>query len=281
MSNWKQTFAQTSFRFIDHSKSNQQHTALDAFAIDDALALSVGTGASPSTVRVWTHDQTVVLGISDARLPYIADGVNWLQQQGYQSVVRNSGGLAVVLDKGVLNISLLLTGAESIGIHQGYQIMVAFIKEIFSNDTTAIEAYEVTGSYCPGDYDLSINGQKFAGISQRRIRNGMAVQIYLSIEADHQARARLIKGFYQRGLRGESGKYTYPTIEPDTMEALATILNKPLTVDTVIEKIQQHLLTLTNQLVFNDLTEDEQAIYQKRRQQMIDRNKKALGNLFY
>jgi lipoate-protein ligase A len=39
-------------------------------------------------------------------------------------------------------------------------------------------------SYCPGKFDLSIDGKKFAGISQRRVRGGIAVQIYLCVEGN-------------------------------------------------------------------------------------------------
>lgn len=281
MSDWKTLFHKDQFRFIDHTNSIETVTALDAFAVDDALALSVEKGASPTTMRIWTHDQTVVLGIPDARLPFIKEGVSWLNQQGYQAVVRNSGGLAVVLDKGVMNITLLFADGNKIGIHEGYQMMVGFIQELFADYTDQIKAFEVKGSYCPGDYDLSIDGKKFAGISQRRVKNGVAVQIYLSIEADDQARAKLIESFYKLGLQGEKSKFAYPTVEPNTMEALATLLDKPLTIDFVKNRIREKLTDLTKELQQNDLTAIEKEMYQKRKQQMIVRNKKALGDLFH
>ena len=55
--------------------------------------------------------------------------------------------------------------------------------------TIEIEAREIVGSYCPGSYDLSIKGKKFAGISQRRIRKGVAVQIYLCVNGSGSERA--------------------------------------------------------------------------------------------
>lgn len=59
--------------------------------------------------------------------------------------------------------------------------MWELVQLMFSDFPVTMEAREIVGSYCPGSYDLSINGQKFAGISQRRIRNGVAVQIYLCV----------------------------------------------------------------------------------------------------
>ena len=43
-----------------------------------------------------------------------------------------------------------------------------------------IEAFEVADSYCPGDYDLSIQKRKIAGIAQRRLKDVVCVSIYLS-----------------------------------------------------------------------------------------------------
>ena len=43
---------------------------------------------------------------------------------------------------------------------------------------------EIVGSYCPGSYDLSIDGKKFAGISQRRLKKGSPSKfIYVSMAA--------------------------------------------------------------------------------------------------
>lgn len=83
MKNWKEVIQQTTFRYIDHSEietfSGKPYTALSSFAIDDALATSVSNGDSPSVMRLWVHPKTIVLGIPDARLPYIDEGVRfWL-----------------------------------------------------------------------------------------------------------------------------------------------------------------------------------------------------------
>ena len=87
--------------------------------------------------------------------------------------MRNSGGLAVVLDEGVLNVSIILPEAKYlIDIPTGYEVMLAFVELLFPEADGKIEAYEIIGSYCPGSYDLSIDGKKFAGISQRKIASG-------------------------------------------------------------------------------------------------------------
>ena len=55
--------------------------------------------------------------------------------------------------------------------------------------------------HTPGSYDLSIHNQKFAGISQRRVRGGIAVQIYLCVEGSGAERAEMMKAFYEHALK--------------------------------------------------------------------------------
>ncbi|WP_033544114.1 lipoyl protein ligase domain-containing protein, partial [Planococcus sp. CAU13] len=153
---------QTEWRFWDQSLSAKNKSALESFAADDLLCELVGSGQSEPTIRTWVHDDTVVLGIQDHRLPHIDEANQLLKERGYTPIVRNSGGLAVVLDAGVLNISVVVSEKESaIDIPEGYDMMLELVRKLFPE--AAIDAYEIVGSYCPGSYDLSIGGRKFAG----------------------------------------------------------------------------------------------------------------------
>ncbi|WP_440897889.1 lipoate--protein ligase family protein [Amphibacillus sp. Q70] len=278
MDNWRDIFSDNNVRFIDHRSNDLK--IWESFAVDDALAESIHNGESTTTIRVWSHPEAVVLGIADSRLPHLTDASQWLIEQGFNPVVRNSGGLAVALDEGVLNLSLLIKDENSVGIHEAYQKMVLLIQALLADWTDKIEAFEVMGSYCPGDYDLSIGGKKFAGISQRRIRNGIAIQIYLSITADYQMRARLIRDFYQIGIQDEDTRFTYPNVDPNTMEALETLIGEPIGVDDVIVKLKETLIEAGIDIKHGQLKDTELETFKKRRKQMIDRNERALGNLF-
>src|SRR5699024_11606081 len=84
-----------------------QNEALTSFAIDDAIAETVGNHVAYPTIRMWVHEPTIVLGIPDSRLPYIEDGLSYIHQKETNAVIRNSGGLDVFLDSGVLNMSMI------------------------------------------------------------------------------------------------------------------------------------------------------------------------------
>ncbi|MDX8045047.1 lipoate--protein ligase family protein [Gracilibacillus sp. S3-1-1] len=272
MKDWKQFFNDKKIRVIDHSDPHILKTAMASFAVDDALCESVGRTADTAACRFWVHDNTVVLGIIDSRLPAVDDAVTFLREKGMDVVVRNSGGLAVVLDQDVLNFSFIVPDLPEMGIHSGYELMTAFVQDMYADLTDKIEAFEVVGSYCPGDYDLSIGGKKFAGISQRRVKKGIAVQIYICVRGSGAKRAELVRDFYRKGRAIEDKRFAYPVVEPDTMRSLSELLDVELTVEDSMDRV----VRLLGDVEYVDLAGDELTIFEKRMKQMVDRNQKVL-----
>lgn len=278
MRDYRSILSQPQWRIIDQSSLGPQFQALQSFAMDDTLCTAVGSGLSPATVRSWVHHNTIVLGIQDTRLPFLQEGVSFLQKQGWNVIVRNSGGLAVVLDEGVLNISLILRESDKgIDINLGYDAMLGLIQEMLHDYDAVIEAREIVGSYCPGSYDLSIGGKKFAGISQRRIRGGIAVQIYLCATGSGSNRAALIRDFYQLALKGEQTKFVYPVIIPDVMASLSELLKTDITVYHLMMRLLQTLQQFTPTLSPSQLLPEEVSMYEQNLHRVLERNNKALG----
>ncbi|MCR8854582.1 biotin/lipoate A/B protein ligase family protein [Lysinibacillus sp. FSL R7-0073] len=273
----KSILQQPIWRYYDQSISAKQRSPLESFATDDTLCQLVGQLVSPPTVRTWVHGASVVLGIQDHRLPYVQQGMDLLESRGYQPIVRNSGGLAVVLDEGVLNISIILSEQmDSLSINDGYDVMVDLVKGLFPEVAEKIEAYEIVGSYCPGSYDLSIEGKKFAGISQRRLRQGVAVQIYLCIEGSGSQRAALIRDFYEESLQQEETKFTYPQIIPEVMASLSELVDPHLTVEAVVIRLQQLLHHLGGEVHPESFHDEELTLYGFYLKRVFDRNAKML-----
>jgi octanoyl-[GcvH]:protein N-octanoyltransferase len=139
------------------------------------------------------------------------------------------------------------------------------------------EAYEIVGSYCPGSYDLSIGGKKFAGISQRRMRGGVAVQIYLCVDGSGSERAALIGEFYKRGLKGEETKFQYPEIRPEVMASLVELLGVPLTVADIHTALLNVLHKNSELFYSGQLSAEESELLPDNIKRMWDRNEKALS----
>ncbi|MED1420823.1 lipoate--protein ligase family protein [Bacillus smithii] len=278
MSNALALLQQKAWRIIDQSSLGPMFDALQSFAADDTLCTSVGAGASPATARAWVHHQTVVLGTQDTKLPFLQDGLRVLENAGYRYIVRNSGGLAVLLDEGVLNLSLIFPDTEKgIDIDRGYDAVWKLVQLMFHDYPEEIEAREIIGSYCPGSYDLSIRGKKFAGISQRRIKNGVAVQIYIGVTGSGAKRAELIRKFYQAGKKDIVTKREYPEIRPEVMASLAELIDPALSMTKVMTRFFTALKTVSETLYMSQLEGEEIELYQYYLKRVTERNEKLLA----
>ena len=140
---------------------------------------------------------------------------------------------------------------------------------MFENENVDIDTKEIEHSYCPGRFDLSIDGKKFAGISQRRVRGGIAVQIYLCVEGSGEERAEMMHEFYQRALKGEVTKFKYPE----------TLLHRDIKVQDVMFQLLYAIKDLGGQLNMDPITEDEWQRYEGYFDKMIERNEKMNRSL--
>ena len=278
MENDLKLLEQDEWRIIDQSSLGSMFHPLQSFGMDDTLCEVVGTGKSPAVARTWVHHDSVILGIQDVRLPHLQDGLNYLESEGLRYIVRTSGGLAVYLDEGVLNITLVFPeNNKGIGIDSGYEAMYKFVQYMFADLTDKIEAYEIVGSYCPGSYDLSIDGKKFAGISQRRVKKGVAVQIYLCVTGSGSERAEIVRKFYETALQNTETKFTYPDIKPEVMASLNELLGTDLTINDCMLRFLQVLQKVTKGKFYNsELQGEEVELYEHYYRRVVDRNEKWL-----
>ncbi|MBO1084759.1 MULTISPECIES: lipoate--protein ligase family protein [Enterococcus] len=204
------------------------------FALTDILTEN-SKKKQQTFLHFWQYQQTVILGMKDTRTPFLADGIKVIQHAGFTPVIRNAGGLGIISDQGILNISLIFPQEDEnrISIDEGYEKMLALTRQAFPVYADKIEAYEIKESYCPGTYDLSIDGKKFAGIAQRRIKNGISVMMYLSVNGDQEKRGGLMRQFYQQALKEQFGTNGYPAVAPTSMATLEQLFDTPLTVAQV------------------------------------------------
>lgn len=255
-----------------------KNQTISHFALSDSLTTIIGKQQKQAAIHFWSTSDIVILGMMDTKLPHLADGLAVLKAQKKPYIVRNSGGLAVASDTGVLNFSLIFPEelTNRITINEGYDFMFRLINDTFKEHEKTIEAYEISDSYCPGDFDLSINGKKIAGIAQRRLKNGVAIMIYLSVTGDQKQRARMLQDFYTAGLQEEQVKWHFPKINPDVMGTLEELLGVHLTVQDVKEKIIQTLRNRHCTIEPGEYTPEVLRLYEDNKQKMINRNLQML-----
>lgn len=220
------------------------------FALTDTFTTFSGINQQP-LIHFWQLDQAMILGMKDTRVTDLKKGLISLKENGYKTVIRNAGGLGVIADSGILNVSLILpnAGSKKISIDEAYHYMWHWIKRAFADITHDIEAFEITDSYCPGTFDLSINGKKFAGIAQRRVKDGIAIMIYLSINGNQQKRGEIVRDFYRISLQDDFGKNGYPPVDPTVMANLEELLNEKLTIEVVKKRLINVLIDDTSVVI--------------------------------
>ncbi|WP_165497246.1 protein--protein lipoyl transferase [Streptococcus sp. X16XC17] len=198
----------------------------------------------------------------DKLVPHLEAGLETIAKAGYKPVVRNLGGLAVVADQGILNFTLLFPqDSVKFEIKEVYQLMADLVSKILINYGCKVEVGEVPQSYCPGNFDLSISGKKFAGLAQRRIGRALAISIYLSVSGDQAKRGQIVQQFYQEGIRREETNFQYPDVDPTCMATLSELLGKELSVNQVVQDLKETLSQLGARLKNYEVTSLDQERY--------------------
>lgn len=214
---------------------------LAPFALTDYFLELVQDTQQP-ILHFWQLPDTFILGMKDGRLPNLERGLAVLKENHFQPIMRSAGGLGVINDAGVLNVSLFLPNPEKkISIDDAYLIMTSLMQQAFNSPERPIDAFEIVNSYCPGKFDLSIHGLKIAGIAQRRFKEGIAVMLYLSVFGNQYRRGQVVRDFYQATLGDAFGTGGYPAVDPFSMTTLDSELS---VVKTQLKETLQHLTGL-------------------------------------
>lgn len=273
----RKKFNEGSFKVFDsESTPYKKDKAFAHFALTDALITFAGTNDQP-ILHFWQTPPLVILGMMDTKIGQFEKASPIFEKYNHEKIIRNSGGLAVVSDPGVLNVSLIYpSGKNRLAINTGYEFMLDFIRETFYPDFPyEIKAYEITNSYCFGDYDLSIEGRKIAGISQRRIKDGVAIMLYISINGDQEKRAQMLKKFYDIGLDGSEPAGRYPDIHPEVMTTLEDVYGVSLSVGEVKSRLLSHF-----EWSEGEYTEEINRYYSESLEKMYRRNRRIFGEDF-
>jgi octanoyl-[GcvH]:protein N-octanoyltransferase len=121
-----------------------------------------------------------------------------------------------------------------------------------------------------------VNGKKFAGISQRRLRQGVAVQIYLCADGSGSKRAEVVRDFYEAALNGEPTTFAYPAVQPEVMASLEELSGQALSVQDLMLTFYKTLGRF-GELVPSQLTIEEVKRFEEAYQRVIERNEKTFA----
>src|SRR5699024_6606353 len=90
---------------------------------------------------------------------------------------------------------------------------------------------------------------------------------------DSKQRAQLIRRFYDKSVKDEETRFTYPQVEPSKMASLSSLLGLELTVSDMKTRVLSTLKELNDDVILShDFSDFERDIFAKRYEQMIKRN---------
>ncbi|HJF19264.1 MAG TPA: lipoate--protein ligase family protein [Enterococcus columbae] len=222
---------------LTHDHYNVEQNFLP-FALTDTFTQFAGE-YNQCFFHTWSTEPLVILGMRDQQLPQFNQRIAYLHNENYQTIIRNSGGLAVVSNPGIINVTLAFPKQYIASIEDGYQKMLHLLQNSFPD--LSIEPGEISDSYCPGTYDLSVNHQKIAGLAQRRVANGVAVMMYLSVNGNQELRGKLIQTFYQLTGSKKATLTDYPNVNPKSMTTLSELLKQEQSIESTIEHLTSQL----------------------------------------
>lgn len=200
-------------------------SVLDAFAWEEVMCRRVGAGHLP-VAHIWRHPDAFVAGLRDRRLPQAVEAMERIRGEGTAVCVRPSGGAAVPLNPGVVNVSLILPNpGHAINIHDDFREMASIIAESLTPWSAQAQTGEVQGAFCPGDYDVSVSGLKFCGIAQRRQAKAYIITAFIIVEGRGDELAAAVRSFYEEAS-GEAAE-GYPEVKPGTMASLQELAGVP------------------------------------------------------
>lgn len=243
------------FHIIDTSSKLLQADPWQPFALDELLC-QLAHQHQIGFAHIWRHTNGFILGQKDSHLPYAQQAMEWLEHKGYQPIIRNSGGAAVPLDKDIVNISLIfpIQGNNYSNYNQDFHRMYELIAQAMAYTGKKVEIGEIQGAFCPGDYDLSVDGFKFCGIAQRRKLNAFAVQAFVIVDGKGSDRTKLVRAFYEQAA-GHAPVSDYPQVTDVSTESLQNLMQlEEGAIDIFVHEIK---VTLDEISLGGILTEDD------------------------
>jgi lipoate-protein ligase A len=160
-------------------------TASENVALDEALLVEAEERGGPSLLRVWELDHlAVVLGASCRLSENVR--LEACRADGVEVARRSSGGGTVVIGPGALNFSVLLpTDAEddlkNVDTAQRY---------VLARTLEALKREGVPTAEMLGSGDLTLEGRKFSGSAQRRLRRHVLIHASILYDFPLEAIAR-------------------------------------------------------------------------------------------
>lgn len=176
----------------------------DGFGLQQAVLEEVASGERGPAALLWTSSPYVGATRPETRLPGFGEAVKLAGEVGFPVLVRNSGGGAVVANRGSLSFSLTFP-VEDLrhGLYERYAGGVELVAAALRRVGVEAVGGEVKGEFCPGAYSVRSGGPggvKHAGLAQRVTRRAARLEALILISETDEIRNVLGRFYGALGL---------------------------------------------------------------------------------
>ncbi|WP_415887992.1 biotin/lipoate A/B protein ligase family protein [Neptuniibacter sp. QD37_6] len=202
---------------------------IQALEQDFALLKEVAQTKRGATARIWETTQCLVATRKETRFPNFEQACQQLEQEQWPVIVRDSGGTAVPLQQGILNLAVIFPQRtdQAFDLDMVYIALCEPIKRALSNIGLKADYGSTEGSYCDGRYNLNVDGLKITGTAQKimlsppnnkNVKQGVLAQAMLMVDVDAETGTHWVNRFYQ--LAGNDRRF-----KPEVATSLIDLLD--------------------------------------------------------
>lgn len=214
----------------------------DVFSKEDELIKQVQADQLSQVLLLWQVKSPTLVLPAGKKWPTSGLLEQALNDSGWKLFSRKTGGAPVPQVPGIINLSHIYhwPDGQSYDIKKAYLDLCSVLTVFFEQLGVKVDVNATPNSYCDGDYNLNINGQKVVGTAQRVLLKSCGGQVVLSqacilIDADVEKIVEPVKLCNQ--MCGHDDH-----IRGDVHTPLFTHIKERPSVDTLFQKLTQAFL---------------------------------------
>ncbi|WP_182010882.1 lipoyl protein ligase domain-containing protein [Vibrio sp. B1FLJ16] len=141
----------------------------DVFEKEDELLAQVQSNHLSQVLLLWQVKSPTLVLPAGKKWSASEDLKNALHYSGWKLFSRKTGGAPVPQVPGIINLSHIYTWPDTVpyDIKKAYLDLCAILTVFFEQLGVKVDVHATPNSYCDGDYNLNIGGQKIVGTAQR------------------------------------------------------------------------------------------------------------------
>jgi lipoate-protein ligase A len=203
--------------------------AADQLALEQSLLAEPGAAERPPLASIWESEPALVVSQSDRHLPRFADAVRQVENDGWPVSVRSTGGSAVPLAPGVVNVGLIASwNGDRPTLDTGFRLLCGPLIAALHSLGITTGTGRAPRAFCDGRWNILVGVRKIAGTSQRQAsrekRGAVLLHAAVMIDADPVALTNVVARFYEAA--GDPRE-----LDADAVTSLAQVLAAPIAVD--------------------------------------------------